>query len=280
MAEPTATSAAEAGGAPRAGGRVLPGWRAVLRVMEAYWIWYKRGWRATVVSTVVQPVLFLLAFGMGFGSLVRAGAVTGGVSYLVYLAPGLLAMSAVQTAAFECTYPVMSGFKWQQVYWGMAASPITPGQIAAGHLCWVIARMASSGAVYVVAIALVGAAAGPGIVVALLAATLCGAAFAALTMAFAASLEREGTALASYFRFVLIPMTLFAGTFFPVSQLPAWVRPFAWVTPLWHGTELARDAALGMLRWWPALGHLAYLLALLALGVSLTRWRFTVRLHR
>jgi lipooligosaccharide transport system permease protein len=90
----------------------------------------------------------------------------------------------------------------------------------------------------------------------------------------------EGSAFASYFRFVLIPMTLFAGTFFPVSQLPVWLRPLAWATPLWHGTELARGAALNTLRWWPALGHLAYLLTLLAIGVALVRWRFTVRLFR
>jgi lipooligosaccharide transport system permease protein len=270
----------EVAGVPRASGRVLPGWRAVLMVLEAFWTWYRKGWRATVVSSVVQPVLFLLAFGVGFGSLVRAGAVTGGVPYLVYLAPGLLAMSAVQTAAFESTYPVLSGFKWQQVYWGMAASPITPGQVAVGHLCWIVARMLSSGLVYLLVIVLVGGAAGFGIVVALLAAVLCGAAFSAVTMAFAASVQNEGTAFASYFRFVLIPMTLFAGTFFLVSQLPVWLRPIAWVTPLWHGTELARGAALGTLHWGPALGHLAYLVAMLAVGVALTRWRFVVRLSR
>jgi len=280
MSAESEVAESEVAGVPRASGRVLPGWRAVLMVLEAFWTWYRKGWRATVVSSVVQPVLFLLAFGVGFGSLVRAGAATGGVPYLVYLAPGLLAMSAVQTAAFESTYPVLSGFKWQQVYWGMAASPITPGQVAVGHLCWIVARMLSSGLVYLLVIVLVGGAAGFGIAVALLAAVLCGAAFSAVTMAFAASVQNEGTAFASYFRFVLIPMTLFAGTFFPVSQLPVWLRPIAWVTPLWHGTELARGAALNTLHWWPALGHLAYLVAMLAVGVALTRWRFVVRLSR
>jgi lipooligosaccharide transport system permease protein len=271
---------------PRSIGRVMPGWRAVLIILEHFLIWYRKGWRATVVSSVLQPVLFLLAFGVGFGTLVgggRPGApaeVLGGVPYLVYLAPGLLAMSAVQTAAFESTYPVLSGFKWQMLYWGMAASPLTPGQVAAGHLCWIVARMFSSGAVYVVIIALLGGVTGFGIVLSLLAATLCGAAFAAPTMAFAATLETEGSAFASYFRFVLIPMTLFAGTFFPISQLPAWLRPLAWVTPLWHGTELARGAALGTLGWGPALGHLAYLLAMLAVGTWVLRRRFVRRLGR
>ncbi|MGI8814810.1 MAG: ABC transporter permease [Pseudonocardia sp.] len=266
--------------ARRASGQVLSGWRAALVVMEHFWIWYRRGWRATVVSSVLQPLLFLLAFGVGFGSLVDAGGrELGGVPYLVYLAPGLLAMSAVQTAAFESTYPVLSGFKWQQIYWGMAASPLTPGQIAVGHLCWIGARMLSSGAVYVLVIGLLGGMAGGGIVLSLLCATLCGLTFACLVMTFAAVVRNEGAAFSAFFRFVLIPMTLFAGTFFPVERLPAWVRPVAWVTPLWHGTELSRGVALGTLGPLPALGHLAYLLTLLALGVILVCRAFRRRLN-
>lgn len=268
---------------PRATGRVLPGWRAMLVVMEHFWMWYRRGWRATVVSSVLQPLLLLVAFGVGFGSLVDGGGraleFTGGVPYLVYLAPGLLAMSAVQTAGFESTYPVLSGFKWQQIYWGMAASPLTPGQIAVGHLSWIGLRMLSAGAVYVLVITLLGGVVGGSIVVSLLCATVCGLAFAALVMAFAAVVRNEGAAFSAFFRFVLIPMTLFAGTFFPVDRLPAWVRPVAWVTPLWHGTELSRGVALGTLRLLPGLGHLGYLLMLLALGVGLSRWRFRVRLY-
>src|SRR3954470_173645 len=99
------------------GGRpVLAGWAAVLRVVEGLWTWYRRNWRATVVSSVLQPLLMLVAFGIGFGSLIdtsaRAAQATGGVPYLVYLAPALLAVSAVQTAAFESSYPILSSFKW------------------------------------------------------------------------------------------------------------------------------------------------------------------------
>jgi lipooligosaccharide transport system permease protein len=265
-------------------GTVLPGWRAVLVVLESFLLWYRKGWRATVVSSVLQPVLFLLAFGVGFGSLVDRGgtatAMTGGVPYLVYLAPGLLTMSAVQTAAFESTYPVLSGFKWQRTYWGMAASPISAGQVAVGHLCWITLRILSSGAVYVLIIACLGGVVGFGIVLSLLVATFCGAAFASATMAFAAKVESEGTAFPTFFRFGLIPMVLFAGTFYPVSRLPIGLRPLAWLTPLWHGTELARALALGTVRWLPALGHLGYLTALLAAGTWLARRQFTRRLMR
>ncbi len=256
-----------------------PGYvQGVLLIVERSWTWYRRNWRATAISSVVQPLLFLLAFGVGFGSLVRPDAVTGGVSYLVWLAPALLAVSAVQSAAFECTYPVLSGFKWQRIYHGMTAGPLTPGQVALGHLVWVAAKTAGSGAVYVAVIALLGGVTGPGVAVSLLAAVLTGSAVAALVTAFSATVESEGGAFNAIFRFAVIPMTLFSGTFFPVDRLPEWVRPLAWVSPLWHGTELARMAALGRWAWLPALGHLAYLMVLLVGGTLLATRLFTRRL--
>src|SRR5262245_41066068 len=111
MAEPATSLASPT----RSAGRAMSGWRATLLVTEHFWVWYRRNWRATFVGSVLQPLLFLVAFGLGFGALVAGSpaalAATGGVPYLVYLAPGLLAMSAVQTASFEATYPVLSGFK-------------------------------------------------------------------------------------------------------------------------------------------------------------------------
>ncbi len=263
---------------------VVRGWRAVLLVIEHYWTWYRRGWRATFVGSVLQPLLFLLAFGVGFGALVDSGGrlpeLTGGLPYLVWLAPALLAVNAVQIAAFEASYPVVSGLKWQRVYWAITATPVTPAQAGTGHLCWIALRMLISGALYVAIIALFGGVRDAGIVVSLLAATLCGAAFAAPVMAFATVVRNESSAFGALFRFVVIPMTLFAGTFFPLDGLPAGVQLLAWVTPLWHGTELARGAALGTLQLWPALGNLAYLVALLVAGLLLMRRRFRARLFR
>ena len=99
-------------------------------------------------------------------------------------------------------------------------------------------------------------------------------------MAFSAAQENEGGAFSAVFRFVVLPMTLFSGTFFPISQLPDVVQPLAWVSPLWHGTELARGAALGTLQLTPTAVHLAYLTVLLVVGVQLSRWQFRVRLNR
>ncbi|MGH3918224.1 MAG: ABC transporter permease [Pseudonocardiaceae bacterium] len=268
----------------RCTGRVLPGWRAALLVVEERWVWYRRNWRATAISSLLQPLLFLAAFGVGFGSLIdasdRAAQFTGGVSYLAYLAPALLVIGAIHTAAFESTYPILSAFKWQRTYWGVTATPVTSGQLAGGQLTWIALRLTLSAAAYLLVVALFGVIHGPGILAALIFAVLCGMAFSAPLVAFAAAQEGEGTAFTAVFRFVVVPMTLFSGTFFPISQLPGVIQPLAWISPLWHGTELARGAALGTLALWPGVGHVAYLTALLLAGVLLSRWRYRVRLTR
>ncbi len=262
----------------RAGGRVVGPAHAAFIVVEGMWTWYRRNWRGTLVSSVGQPVLVLLALGFGLGAQVEPTAATGGLEYVVYLAPALLAATSVQIAAFESTYPILSAFKWQQTYLGIAASPITPVQIFAGHLTWVGLRLGVSGAAYLVVAAALGALTGFGVLGSLVVSILTGLAFAAPIAAYSATLQTEGQQFNALFRFVVMPMTLFAGTFFPVEQLPVWARPFAWVTPLWHGTELSRGAAFGDLPLLAAAGHVAYLLALLAIGTWFGVRTFTRRL--
>ena len=162
----------------------------------------------------------------------------------------------------------------------MTATPIGPGQVVAGHLLWMTIKIGGCGAVYVAVIAFFGGVRSPGIVLALLVAMLAGAAVGAPVTAFSAGVEDEGSAFTVLFRLVLIPMTLFSGTFFPVDRLPAWVQPITWLSPLWHGTELARAAALGGGAWLPALGHTAVLVALVAGGTAVAVVRFRRRLYR
>jgi lipooligosaccharide transport system permease protein len=259
-------------------GRVVGPARATFVVVEGKWTWYRRNWRATVVSSVGQPVLFLLAFGFGLGSQVRPTAATGGLEYVVYLAPALLAATSVQIAAFESTYPILSAFRWQQTYLGIAASPITPAQIFAGHMAWVGLRLAVSGIAYLAIAAALGALTGFGVFGSLLVSILAGLSLAAPIAAYSATLRTEGQQFSTLFRFVVMPMTLFAGTFFPIEQLPGWVRPLVWVTPLWHGTELSRGAAFGDLPLLAATGHVACLLALLGIGTWFGVRTFTRRL--
>jgi lipooligosaccharide transport system permease protein len=258
------------------------GWvRGGLLVLEHLWTWYKRNWKATVFSSVGLPVLYLLAMGLGFGSQVRAGSIPGGLTYVQYVAPALLPAAAVQTAAGECTYPILSGFEWSKVYHGVTATPVTPGQVVAGQMWWLFLRLVVSGLVYLVVAAAIGAVTGPGILLSLVFGVLTGMAFGAPLTAFAASVKSSsGNSFTVVFRFVVVPMSLFAGTFFPISQLPSWVRPIAWVTPMWHGTELARAAEFGPVSVGPTVLHVGYLLVLFVAGLVLAAWRFRLRLAR
>ena len=263
---------------PRSSGRVVSPARAVWLVVEGYWVWYRRNWRSSVVSSFMLPVLFLVAMGMGLGSQVSPGPATLGLPYVVYLAPAVLVASAVQTAAFESTYPILSGFKWTQIYWGIVASPVTVAQLVAGQFTWIALRLLSAVAAYLVVAAAFGALSGPGVLLALPVAVLTSLAFCSWVVALAASIDSEGQAFNAVFRFVVLPMTLFGGTYYPISQLPAWLQPLAWVTPMWHGNELARTVSFGPADWPATWGHLGYLVVLSVGGVLLAGQRFRVRL--
>ncbi|MFT7837503.1 ABC transporter permease [Saccharothrix sp. BKS2] len=257
--------------------RVLGLFRAALIAVENHWTWYRRNWRATAVSNFLQPVLMLLAMGLGFGSQVRVGEATGGHPYVVFLAPALLVLSAAQSAMFESTYAVLSSFKWQKTFFGVVSTPVTPAQVLYGQLLWIALRLAAGTAVFLGVAAALGAVTSPSAVLAVPFAVLAGMAFSAPVVAFTATREKPDS-FNALFRFVLMPMTLFTGAFFPLDQLPAWLHPLAWVTPVWHGIELARGAAFGTLGALPALGHVAYLVALVVAGVVLGRHLFHRRL--
>jgi lipooligosaccharide transport system permease protein len=251
-----------------------------LRVLETQARVYRRTWKASAFTTFLNPVLFLLAMGMGLGTLVDRGdgaAGLAGSTYLQFLAPGLLAAGAMQTAAGDSSWPVMAGIKWQKSYYAALATPISARDLVHGHLAWVVVRLLVTTAVFFGVMALFGAARLPGGVVAMLPATLTGMAFAAPITAFAAQL-RNDYHLSSLFRFGIVPLFLFSGTFFPISQLPDWLEPVAYVTPLWHGVELTRATALGTSPAWPPLAHAAYLLTWVTVGVVLAERSFQRRL--
>jgi lipooligosaccharide transport system permease protein len=266
--------------------RVLPpsAGRLVGLVLEGHVIWYLRNWRTSLVSSIVQPLLALVAFGIFFGRLADDGSgladITGGAPYVAYLTPALLCAAALQTGANECSFPVYAGFAWLKNYEGITATPVAPVQLALGQLSWVCVRMLGGGVVYLAVAAAFGGVRSAGVLVSLLVAVLTGLAFAAPISALAASLRREGQTFNVVFRFVVVPMGLFAGTYFPIDRLPEWAQVVAVLTPLWHGTQLARGAALGTWELLPSLGHLGYLLLWAAVGVWLACRRFHVRLTR
>lgn len=243
----------------------------------AYWLTqYRRTWRGTVSTSVVSPVMYLAAMGVGLGSLVKGGSGssgTDGLTYLQFVAPGLLAATAMQIGGFESTYPVLASFKWVRNYHAMAATPLTPAAILAGHLLWIATRAAMACAVYLGIIAAFGALKSPLAILALPVCVLLGLAFAAPITAFAASRDRD-SGFAALQRFGIVPMFLFSGTFFNVTQLPEVIRPIAYITPLWHGVRLARDLTTGQLEYgaaWLIPLHILYLSAFVVVGVALAQ---------
>ena len=230
---------------------------------------FRRIWWATITTAFLNPVFFLLSIGVLLGSLVnRGGAGLGGLSYVEFVGPGLLVATAMQIGANQSTYPVMAGIKWLRTYHAVIATPVGVGELVVGALAWTAVRILLAAAVFAGVATVAGAFTSPLAVLTVPVAVLCGLAFAAPITAFCARLEWD-TAIAALNRFVIIPMFLFSGTFFPVSQLPSWLEPVAWATPLWHGSTLCRDLASGRASWLPSLGHVAYLALFVVVGTVL-----------
>jgi lipooligosaccharide transport system permease protein len=218
----------------------------VSRAYEHQFLLYRRTWRGSLFNSFLSPALFLAAMGIGLGTYVNQGGGSAalGVPYLVFLAPGLLAATVMQTASFEATFPIMGGFVWQRRYHAMHATPIGPPEIALGQLAWIATRITLVGAIFVLVMVPFGAVQSPLILLAIPVATLTGLAFATPIAAYAAT-QKVMTSFNYIFRFAITPLFLFSGAFFPVERLPAVIQPVAWVTPLYHGVALSRSIALG-----------------------------------
>ncbi|MGH3745552.1 MAG: ABC transporter permease [Mycobacteriales bacterium] len=263
----------------RRGWAVEPAWLRWRAVYAHQWRNYTQTWRGTIYTKVLEPVLFLAAMGVGLGSLVNNHHHGGlaGLSYLDFVAPGLVAAAGMQTAAFEATWPVLGQIKWHRTYFGMLAGPLTVTDLVAGQLAWVATSIATSTGIYLAAAAAFGAVESWLAILAFPAAVLTGLAFAAPVAAFAATAQND-TSFSVLYRFGVVPLFLFSGTFFPITQLPRWMQYVAYGTPLWHGVALTRDLVVGQVRALDDAGHLAYLVGLTVLGVVLARRTFARRL--
>jgi lipooligosaccharide transport system permease protein len=254
--------------------------RGTLRIVEYQLYVGRRIWRSMLILGVVTPLTYVLALGVGLGTIVDGNGNQLGVPYLVFVAPAFLTAAALQIAAADASFPLMAGFKWVKTFHGMVSTPLTPAQVCDGQLLWIGIRLLINSSLYLAIMACFGGTQRWWVLLAIPAATLTGLAFAANVAALAAVLVNEGNGFNMLFRFIVTPMFLFSGTFYPISELPTWGQWLAYVSPLWHGTELARGAAIGGLSAGSAVGHIAYLLLWLVIGVALARWRFRLRLTK
>jgi lipooligosaccharide transport system permease protein len=252
-----------------------------IRSLE-YWMYqYKRTWRSTVTSGLISPLLYLAAMGVGLGSLVdkhhSSQTSLGGVSYVAFLAPGMLAAVAMQIASQESTYPVLASIKWVRGYFAMLATPLRVIDVLMGHLLWIAIRLTITVLLFLGVMELFGAGHHWTVLLAVPAAVLTGMAFAVPIAAYAATRDGDA-AFAAIFRFVIMPMFLFSGTFFPVTQLPVAFRVVAYATPLWHGVDMCRSLALGTASAGRVAMNVAYLSAIVAIGFVAARRTYTRRL--
>src|SRR5690242_5870601 len=238
------------------------------RAFRCWLLMYQRTWRASVWSSVLGPLFYLGAMGYGLGSLVDkyGTAALGGVSYVVFVAPAVLAVHSMNSGMGNALFPLFGGMHSNRIYIAAKATMLRPVDIYRGHLLFITMRIAMNAAVFIVFMAAFGLLSSPWAVLLLPAAVLLGVAFATPSAAWAVTLESE-IAMNYPIRFGAIPLMLFSGTFFPVSQLPAWIRPLAYATPLWHGVALCRGLSLGTLTLGAAAIHVGYLVALAGVGL-------------
>jgi lipooligosaccharide transport system permease protein len=250
-------------------------WRAA-----SFWfVVARRWWRSLVLRSFLEPVLYLFGLGFGLGTLVdESGNAPGGVPYAAFVAAGVLAASAMQSAFGEAAWPVLGAIKWQRQYHAQLASPLRVTDVLVGHLVFMTIRLLATIVPFWLVMVVFGLVVWPSAPLAVLAALLTGLAFAAPITAYAATVNTD-TAFALILRFMIIPMFLFSGVFFPISDLPGWLQPVVWASPLWHGVELSRAASLGTeLGTWAVVGHVGYLLLVAGTGVAVAVRTYTRRL--
>jgi lipooligosaccharide transport system permease protein len=240
-------------------------------VLEYDLLVYRRTWRGSVLVSFVSPVLFLAAMGLGLGGLVRSGVGTlDGVSYLDFLAPGLMAATAMQTASIETTFPIVGKVIWMRTYEGMLATPLAVRDLLAGEAAWLVIRLTTVAVVFFAVMLLFGVVTGPGALLPIPAAVLTGLAFGLPILAYSAT-QRNTVGFAALERFIILPLFLLGGAFFPIDRLPPFLQAVAWLAPLAHGVALTRGAVLGTLGSEAAAFHVAVLAAYAIAGALAAR---------
>lgn len=241
---------------------------------------YRRTWRSSLFLSFLQPTLYLTAMGIGLGRLVDGGGaqLPGQVSYLRFLGPGLLAAWCMQTASFESSFSISGKMTERRNYEAMFATPLRVIDLVTGELAWVGVRLLSVATIFAVVLSLFGAVRASLALLSVPPAVLTGLAFSAPMLAYAGHIKAGGNFNVA-FRFIIAPLFLFSGVFFPVTQLPVPLQWLATFTPLYHGVELTRGLALQTLTWPAAALHVLVLLAVVMLGIRAAVWTFARKLQ-
>jgi lipooligosaccharide transport system permease protein len=229
-----------------------------LRSGPSYWL--------VLFSGFFEPVLYLFSIGIGVGALVGDLTLANGqvVSYAAFVAPAMLAVSAMSGALAETTFNFFFKFKYVKTYDAMLATPLRPMEVAVGELTWAMIRGSLYTGAFLVVMVAMGLCSPAGAIAAFPATLLVALAFGAVGMAVSTLIRGwQDFDLVTAGQFALF---LFSGTFSPVQDYQPWVEVLIAVTPLYHAVELIRSITLGAVSW-ALLGHTAYLLAMMTTGL-------------
>ncbi|WP_370327011.1 ABC transporter permease [Euzebya sp.] len=242
---------------------------------------WRRSWYGSAFSTFVAPVLYLASIGLGLGSLIADGGASealGGVTYAAFAGTGLMAGAAMQTGAGEMAWPVLGSIKYTRTWLAAVATPLRPVDLLGGKALLLLAKLTVSSGVFAVVLAALGLVDPRGAAAAVVPAVLTGMAVGMSLFAVTVTAQKDFT-LSSVFRFGVVPMFILSGTFLPVSELPDLARPLAVASPLYHGVELLRAAALDIAPAWPWPAHVAFLAAWTAVSAVVGERMLRRRLH-
>ncbi len=257
--------------AKRPGASVYSG-RAITMIERSLYAAKSSNW-LIIISGFVEPVLYLMAFGFGIGQLI--GDIQDGsgnpVSYAAYIAPALLATSAMNGALYDATWNVFFKMHFSKVYQVMLSSSLGPMDVALGEISWALIRGATYSVGFMAIAWPLGLVTSAWGLLAIPAATLIAFGFASIGMAITSYMKNFQQM--NWVNFFLLPMFLFSGTFFPVSVYPEWIQVIVKALPLCQGVDLVRSLMLGIIDI-SVLGHIAYFVVMIVLGLSFT----TVRL--
>ena len=246
--------------------------------LRSMWKWK----RSIITDGLGNPVLYLTSIGLGVGGLVNASLGPegiGGVPYLTFLAPALIAAAAMQGVMSEVMFPTLAGFLWNKGFFAMRATSLTGGQIADGVLIAATCRIVFTTMVYWAVLRGFGAVDWASALTLIPVAILGGVCWGGLMLAITAHAKSDDAIISITMRLVIMPMFLFSGTFYPLSTLPLSVQWLGWISPLWHATELGRWVSYGMaLPPWQVLLSFCYLLVIGVAGLMIARRRFEKRL--
>jgi lipooligosaccharide transport system permease protein len=222
-----------------------------------------------IFASIANPVLYLVAIGVGVGSLVNqnSGGIDG-VEYLVFLAPALLANAAIQGTMDETIFPTLAGFLWNKGFYGINSTPLGGRQIAIGVFQAAMLRNVMTVLFYYAIMAAFGVLKAPHAWLAIPTGILAGSAFGAVMMAMAGVAKKDDYFFTFVGRFVITPMFFLSGTFFPLTSMPIYLQWIGWISPLWHATNLGRLLTYGS-DVSPLLVfiHITYLLSLTLIGL-------------